>query len=268
MNFGRTLQLVGLKPEKMRTVVVGQDIEHFGSLDSTNSEMLRRLRDEEVPEGKLIQADEQTEGRGQRGASWESSSGSDLTFSVLFYPEQVAPDEQYDISRAVTLGIADAILYLDPTCGERLKIKWPNDILIGGRKLAGILIENSVQGGRIAHSVVGIGFNLHRTEREERMGHSSLESGLGMKLGGEEMLERLCKGLERRYFQLKRGDLKGLRSSFNERCHLLGEWGTFEDSNGEFRARVREVDPSGNLILEGVNGDERSYAVKEVRFIA
>jgi BirA family biotin operon repressor/biotin-[acetyl-CoA-carboxylase] ligase len=251
----------------MRTLSIGQELEHFSDLDSTNAEMFRQLRNAELPDGKLILADRQTDGRGQRGAGWESEEGADLTFSVLLHPRQLAPQEQFDLSRAITLGIAEAIMYLHPPSNDRIGIKWPNDILIGERKVAGVLIENSLQGGRIAHSVVGIGFDLRSTEREDRLGHTSLETATGLLIAPEEMLKRLCKGIERRYFQLQEGDVKGIRENFNERCYLLGKWGNFSSEKEEFVGRVREVDPSGRLVIEQRNGKEERYAVKELRFL-
>lgn len=251
----------------MRTLTIGQDLERYLTLDSTNSEMLRRLKDEKLPEGKLILAEEQSEGRGQRGEDWQSEPGSDLTFSVLLYPQRLDAEEQFDISRAVTIGVAEAILYLYPSISDQLRIKWPNDILLKGKKVAGVLIENSVQGGRVTHSVVGIGFDLRSTQREMSLGHTSLETATGLIVDPDEMLERICKGLERRYFQLNDGDVKGIRESFNELCYLLGYWGYFRNGDKEFRARVREVDPSGRLVLEAENGDELRYGVKELNFL-
>ncbi len=250
----------------MRTFSIGRDLERFERLDSTNAEMLRRLKEEALPEGKLILADQQLQGKGQRGAAWESEEGKDLTFSVLLRPKQLFPEEQFDLSRAVTLGIAEAVMYLHPASNDKIRIKWPNDILLDGEKLAGVLIENSVQGGRIVNAVVGIGFDLKRTDREEWIGHTSLESATGLSVGREDMLERLCKSLERRYFQLNEGDLKGIRENFNERCYLLGDWAHFTNEEGDLIARIREVDPSGRLVLEGKNGEELRYSVKELRF--
>ncbi|MFB6257676.1 MAG: biotin--[acetyl-CoA-carboxylase] ligase [Flavobacteriales bacterium] len=251
----------------MRTVTIGQDQERFDRLDSTNSELLRRLKKEPLPEGKLIRADQQTAGRGQRGSSWESRMGADLTFSVLLFPKRLSPEEQFDLSRAVTLGIAEAIMYLHPPSNDHIRIKWPNDVLLGDQKLAGVLIENQVQGAWIGNSVVGIGFDLRSTEREIRLGHTSLESATGVVIDEEEMLQCLCKGLERRYFQLDQGDVKGIRENFHERCYLLGHWGTFSNEEERFSARVRGVDPSGRLVLEKADGKELRYAAKELRFL-
>lgn len=251
----------------MRTLAIGRELEHFGSLDSTNSEMLRRLKEDAPTEGKLILADRQTEGRGQRGAHWESEEGSDLTFSFLLYPKRLVPEEQFDLSRAVTLGIAEAVMYLQPSINDLIRVKWPNDVLIGDEKLAGVLIENNLQGERISSSVVGIGFDLRCTEREERLGHTSLESATGLIVDSYDMLERICKGVESRYFQMNDGDVKGIRENFNQRCYLFGQWGTFQKDRERFVARVREVDPHGHLVIEHRNGQEARYAVKELSFL-
>lgn len=115
----------------------------------------------EAADGTVVTAAEQTAGRGQRGNSWESEPGKNLTFSIVIRRGFQAP-RQFELSMLVSLGLTSALSkHLDP---DRVKIKWPNDIYFDDRKLAGILIENTVSASGIERSIAGIGLNVNQTE--------------------------------------------------------------------------------------------------------
>lgn len=128
------------------------------SVDSTNSYV--SLHSSELDNSTMVIADTQTAGRGQRGNSWESEPGKNLTFTMLFRPESMHPLEQFSISEATALAIVD---YLR-TAGIEAKVKWPNDIYVNDSKIAGILIEHSVTGKSIEHSRIGVGLNVNQRE--------------------------------------------------------------------------------------------------------
>lgn len=109
----------------------------------------------------VVITDNQTAGRGQRGNTWESQPGKNLTFSLVMYPRFIAPARQFELSMLVSLGILNALRGLVGDPG-RLKIKWPNDIYYGDRKIAGILIENSLTANAIDRTVIGIGLNVNQ----------------------------------------------------------------------------------------------------------
>ena len=126
--------------------------------ESTNSYLKKVVKEERPEEGTLVIADFQTGGRGQMGNSWFSSKGDNLLFSLLVYPAQVKANEQFIISRIASLAIKNTLdLFIDD-----IRIKWPNDIYWQDKKIAGILIENDLQGDVIDNSVIGIGLNINQ----------------------------------------------------------------------------------------------------------
>ena len=139
------------------------DIIWLESTDSTNEEAGRRISD--LDNLSVLSAVRQTEGRGQRGNSWSSNDGENLTFSIVlkygngegFIPEIRAAD-QFAISEAAALAVVDLLASYD----IEAKIKWPNDIYVGNRKICGILIENAIRGSYIANSIIGIGLNVNQ----------------------------------------------------------------------------------------------------------
>lgn len=138
---------------------------HFNELTSTNSYLRENLGG--MPQYAVVTAGFQTAGRGQRGNGWESEEGSNLLFSMLYYPpEWLHPSRQFQISKAVSLAVAETVdRLLEGSDHPEVCIKWPNDIYVGDRKIAGILIENILQSSdSIAHSVIGIGLNINQRE--------------------------------------------------------------------------------------------------------
>ena len=128
-------------------------------VDSTNTYVAKNVA--ELESATIVTTDNQTAGRGQRGNSWESEPGMNLTFTMLMRPEKFAAKRQFSLSEAVAVAIVDVI-------GEELEIfteiKWPNDIYWRDNKLAGILIEHAVMGSEIMHTIIGVGLNVNQTK--------------------------------------------------------------------------------------------------------
>lgn len=132
------------------------------TVESTNSLMKERL--DTLPHGTVIQAREQTAGRGQRGNTWEAEPGMNVTMSLLLKDLPVEPRRQFAISEAVALAVADAVARrLPPALASHVAVKWPNDIYVDDRKIAGILIECGIRGAELTYAVAGIGLNINQT---------------------------------------------------------------------------------------------------------
>ena len=131
---------------------------------STNSDPA--VLDPEAPHGLVVAAREQTAGRGQRGNTWESGPGLNLSFSIVLRPAGIHPARQFCISEAVALAVAETVEEELRSNGvdDPVYVKWPNDIYVGDRKICGILIENTVTGTHIDKSIVGIGLNVNQRE--------------------------------------------------------------------------------------------------------
>lgn len=226
--------------------------------DSTNTYLSKIAR--ESPHGTVVITTTQTAGRGQRGNSWEAEPGKNLTFSLLLKPENVAAHDQFYISEAVALGIADALRhYLD---GFPVSVKWPNDIYVGDRKICGILIENSLSGNTIGHSIAGIGINVNQREfKSDAPNPVSAVMLTGKELLLDEVLTEVIDAVYGRLSQpldLRHADyMQSLwrRDGGNYRDTATGE---------EFSAVITGVAPTGHLSLLDSFGNTHTYAFKEV----
>lgn len=222
---------------------VGKNLITLKQVDSTNNyAKLLTANSRPVPDGTVILADTQTGGRGQAGTSWVSEPGMNLTFSVLLGCGFLPPIRQFHLSMAVSLGIVDALgrlMHRIASAGEEggnttrlpaLAIKWPNDILLGRKKMGGILIENLLAGSRIKNSIVGIGLNINQEDFPGLPGATSLKlglSGAGLRLPPGDaltgvsgnlhlpaVLDTVCQGIEARFLQLKGGAYDSLKEDY------------------------------------------------------
>lgn len=234
----------------------------LGETDSTNDWVKRNAR--ELETGTLVWCDVQRSGRGQRGNSWESAPGKNITASALLRPDWVEAGKQFCISEAVALGVADVLDGL----GVDAEVKWPNDIYSGDRKICGILIEHSLLGRGIVHTVAGIGLNVNQSVFE-----SDAPNPVSVvHLTGEEndlsrVVTMLGKALERRIEETRSPEL--LHREFISRLWRGSGSHPYRDvATGEvFNASIAGIEPCGVLKLRDESGVEREYAFKEVEFL-
>ena len=206
----------------------------------------------------------QTQGRGQRGNTWVVQPGQNLTFSLILQPTFLQATEQFWLNMAVSLAVYDALAPLIPA---GLQVKWPNDIYVNDRKLGGILIENSLQGYHLAHSVVGIGLNINQIQFSHPTATSLLlETPLEDGYHLPALLTTLCEHLEKRYLQLRTGHRDTLRASYLQHLYRFQQEHTYEADGHHFRGTIVTIDPTGRL---GILADSvvRYFAFKEVGFI-
>ena len=228
---------------------------------STNDD----ARDPKYRHGDIVWAERQTAGRGQRGHTWTSAEGENLTFTLVLEPRFLPVGEQFLLSEAVALALTDTFAQ----AGIETRIKWTNDIYAGDRKLVGILIEHSYSGPRLARTVVGIGINVNQTEFDPALPNPvSMAAAAGRTFDRGEVLEAFCERLEARYAQLERGDTETLQCDYRERMYGLGERRTFRYPDGTpVEAVIEGVRPSGELLLRHDDGTLREYLFKEINFV-
>lgn len=244
------------------TVFLGKDVIYLTECHSTNDEALERLRRREIAEGSIIITDHQTKGRGQRGSTWQSDSGQNLTFSLLLQPNFLSPSEQFFLNMIISLAVVE--LLSDYTAD--LKIKWPNDIVHQtDGKLGGILIENIINQKGIEHAVVGVGLNINQTEFSLPK-VTSLMLLAGQQQDRWEIFRLLIAKIEKRYMSLKRGELNKIKSDYLANLYRLGEWFTYDDG-GVFEGKITGIDEYGKLAIEKRNGMVCCYGLKEVVFL-
>ena len=248
----------------MEILFVGQNLIRLKTVDSTNDFTKRLLKDSTPPEGTVVIAEFQQKGRGQRGMQWIAEQGKNLTFSLLLYPGYLSADQQFNLSKAVALGVLD---FVKKRVGGKVSIKWPNDIYIDHSKVAGILIENTLKGNTVGSSIIGIGLNLNQTFFPEELANpTSLTLETGNNFDLDRSLRDLCKFLEVRLLQLK-SDLSVFDEEYQNNLYCLNQWRWFDCQGQSFYARITGVNEQGKLALEHQDGTLHYYELKTINFL-
>lgn len=247
---------------------IGERIIELGSVDSTNKHAADLLAGGDIGHGTVIVAQEQTAGRGQRGRTWFSSMGLDLTASVVFRPEELKLSEQFGLAQVVALALHDVVSEMMAAAGRdagMVRIKWPNDILVDRRKIAGILMENVVRGQRLHASIAGVGLNVNSTDLDIGLMATSLLLETGRSERVDKVLARLCTRLEARW-QGWAEDPAVTQVAYVDRLWSRGRFMVFDLDGGAFTGRPLEVDPIGRLVVEDANGGVQAYGSDRLRF--
>ena len=245
-------------------MIIGSKLLFFKNLPSTNSFAASLIRDNEVPEGTVIYTDYQSAGRGQGGNKWESEENKNLLISIILLPSMINPADQFLLSMAVSLGIYD---FLERHTSA-ISIKWPNDIYVKNDKIAGILIENSIMGELIEHSIAGIGININQVKfLSDAPNPVSLTNLSGKMYDLNDCLIHLVADLDRRYKFLFSGDFDLIRLDYISRLYRLKQWSKFRDMKGIFKGRILNVSDTGRVVVGREDGKINEYSFKEIEFI-
>ena len=234
----------------------------FDILGSTNDE----ARNPIYKEGDIVIAERQTAGRGQRGHTWESAEGKNITFSLILEPQFLPVNEQFLLSEVLALALVDTLAEY----GIEARIKWTNDIYVGDRKIVGMLIENSLGGGALARTIAGIGLNINQTEFDPTLPNpTSMALVAGREFDREEVLTRLHTNILSLYESLRRGEKEMLQSRYRASMYRLGEQHPYALADGTiFEGTIRGVRASGELMIEHASdGTLCEYLFKQVEFI-
>jgi BirA family transcriptional regulator, biotin operon repressor / biotin---[acetyl-CoA-carboxylase] ligase len=286
--FKATGDLIQCKSKMMQKI-------YLDEVPSTNNYATGILQTEALQEGTVVLTFRQTCGRGQAQNVWESEDYKNLTFSLVLRPDFLPASSQFALSQVISLGLAD---YLSAETDD-VAIKWPNDILVGKAKVAGMLVENSVMGSTIGWTVAGIGLNLNqKTFREYQPPAVSLSQVTGKFYHPEEVLNEVFKSIMNRYGQLKKGrtgeisrdyltHLFGMEQwldyftkdiNLGQRTHTGRKLGSDQgetdvayekqsSSSNEktFKARIIGTDEFGRLMLEDRQGNITVWSFKTIR---
>jgi BirA family biotin operon repressor/biotin-[acetyl-CoA-carboxylase] ligase len=245
---------------------VGQNFVTVKEVDSTNN-FLKDLVSNSKPlmEGTVIMAEKQYAGRGQHQNGWHAEPGKNLTFSLLLKPYFLSVTDQFDLVRAVSLGVHDA---LAPLLGDQLKIKWPNDIYYADCKLGGMLIENLIQGNQIKNAIIGIGLNVNQENFPPELPNAiSIRQILREDYDLNALLSEICRHIEAYYLNLKAGKISFVRKTYLSRLYWLNENKSFKTKNTVFGGVIIDVKDNGKLIIQNNNGEENEFSLKEIEFL-
>ena len=244
----------------MNTLFFGQHIIKLDEIGSTNNYTSEFLRHNVMQEGAVVLAKSQVSGKGQRGNVWQSNPNENLTFSVFIKPNFIPIANQFILNKWVSISLVEML----SDFGINTKIKWPNDIYAGNKKIAGILIENSVS-SKINHSIVGIGLNVNQLDFNELPHAISMRNQTSKHYNLEVVLACLCKKLEQNYLKLKAG-ISVLNNVYLDNLYRFNVPANYKDINGKFVGKTIGISPTGELQIER-EGGVKSYVFKEVEFL-
>jgi BirA family biotin operon repressor/biotin-[acetyl-CoA-carboxylase] ligase len=236
------------------------------SVSSTNNYAMHLLEEQDVIEGMVIMTKYQSKGRGQEDNRWISEKGSNLLLSIILYPVFIAASEQFILNKVLSLAILDFIRHISHL--EDILIKWPNDIYIGQRKAAGILVQNSIQGNRIEHTIAGIGININQEsfpafEPEA----TSLKNETGKAFQIQTCANLFFKKIGLRYHQLKSGARETIHWDYLHSLYRFNTWHQYQVRNRKFSAKIIGVNEFGKLVLEETDGSSLECDIKGINFL-
>ena len=249
---------------RLTTEWAGRTLYYYDETGSTNTDA-KRLAEEGAPHGTVVAADVQTAGKGRRGRSWQTLAGTALSFTLMIRPD-FAPDKASMLTLVIALSAAEAV---EETIGLRAKIKWPNDIVVNGKKICGILTEMTMtpEMNEIQYVVMGVGINVNNADPQEfleemRDRTTSLRIESGRRIDRAALLNSLLVRFEANYETfLATVDLSGLRERYQSRLQGVGGEVRVLDPAGEYTGVSQGINDSGELLVVRDNGEKvRVYA--------
>lgn len=243
-------------------------------VDSTNSLMAHDK--ERLAEFSCYAAFSQTSGRGQMGNTWQSAPGENLTFSLLLRPVFIPVLQQFCVSQAIALGVTDYLA----SKGLDARIKWPNDIYVGERKICGILIENSIESGHLSTSIAGIGLNVNQMNFDSSIPNPTsikIEKGEDFEIRME--LPILIDFIKNVYCKLESPYTRNsVDARYLSNLYRRGTWCRFEEmpandiptekrAGNSITGRILGIDPQARLLIELTDGTLRHYSFKEIKYV-
>ncbi len=244
---------------------LGHKVLYFEELASTNT-YLKKLPGEEISHGLLCLVDRQTKGRGQYEKSWDSQPEKNLTFTIAFKPKEKGRFHIF------TLVCAKAIIdEVEDEYGLAPYIKWPNDIYVGNKKIAGLLTESTFSGNKIDRLLVGIGLNVNQVDFPEGLRDiaGSLKLLIGEEVSREQLLANILSRIEYGYGRWHKQDTDLLKE-INKRIEGHGQWVTLKIGN-EVRdepAKLLGINEKGQMVIINPEGELETFSYEQIRIIA
>ena len=235
---------------------------YLETVDSTNAYAQSYASKCDPNEFTVIYTYNQSLGKGQIGRKWYSGSDENLSFSIIYFPEHLEATESFRLLQHVSLAITEALFELTQI---RFNIKWPNDIYYNDKKLAGVLIQNTVREKKIQSCVIGIGININSDSfPKELINPISLKQITARNYQLDAIMHQLgqsiCKGIQRPFIDNNKSYLKQL--------YRLNEWYQYKDKVGEiFDGKIIGVDRIGRLQIEDNSSEIRHFDIREIEFI-
>lgn len=246
------------------TLFTGKNLIELDSIDSTNNYAKELLSSSRPPEGTVVWAKEQFAGRGQMGNSWVTEPGQNLTLSFILYPVFLEAEKQFFLNMAIALAIKD---FCEFALKDEIEIKWPNDIYYHDKKLGGVLIENGINGNKIASSVVGIGLNVNQSNFSADIPNPvSFKQISNTTFNIRTLVNELSVYIEKYYLQLRQLHFNFLDKAYTESLYRYQQTHEFKKGDTIIRGEINGVTKEGKLIIHS-GGKELKFGFKEVEYI-
>jgi BirA family transcriptional regulator, biotin operon repressor / biotin---[acetyl-CoA-carboxylase] ligase len=244
------------------TLLLGKNVVFVPECHSTNTLLQDLAQKTSSTEGTVVITNKQTHGRGQRGSGWEAEEGKNLTLSLLLKPSFLAAQDQFYLTIVASLGVYD---FLSAKSLSQVKIKWPNDVMVNEKKIAGILIENSLLNSTIQQSIVGIGLNVNQKLFSMPTATSlSQEAKKEFDLSIE--LNLLIEAIEKRYLQLRAGKTAEMKDEYLKNLYWIGKEHLFKIKDKEQKGIIQGIDRAGRLEVSCA-GTIDHFGLKEISFL-
>lgn len=247
---------------RIRTKWAGRNVFYYEETDSTNTRA-KALAEEGAVHGTLVTADRQRAGKGRRGRIWESTPGDNIYMTILLKP-QISPVQAPMLTLVMALSVAEAIR--EETELE-VGIKWPNDLVLSGKKLCGILTEMSLEEGHISYVASGVGINVNGVEFPEEIADkgTSLKLESGKEWNRAQLVVLVMEKFEKNYeIFLEKGSLETLKERYNTLLLNKGKEVRVLDPKGEYTAFALGIDEKGELLVERKDGRREAVFSGEV----
>jgi BirA family biotin operon repressor/biotin-[acetyl-CoA-carboxylase] ligase len=249
------------------TLFIGKNVIHQPVIPSTNDYAKQLLAEKKQIEGTLIYCDEQTGGKGQMGASWESERKKNLTASYILYPNFLSPDKQFFLNIAISLAVRE---FCESLTEHFVQIKWPNDILIESKKVSGILIETAIQSNSLQHAIIGIGVNINQLNFPEHLPNATSILANNPLHTEPFEISRLLKNLsffiEKYYLQLKQEHYHFLSKAYITSLWRYNQTHEFLKGKQILKGEITGLAKDGKLEID-INGKTQRFGFKEVEYI-
>ncbi len=250
---------------KLKTKFIGRIVHSFNTVKSTN-DIAHQLADKGTIEGTIVTAEKQTLGKGRLGRSWHSPDKMGIYVSIILRPK-FTPGQAPGLSIMSALAVAET---LDELAPKKVQIKWPNDILINGRKVSGVLTELSAEKDKINYVIVGMGINVKQSESDFppnlRATATSLQREAAKEISRVELLKLLLANFEKEYLHYRKGQLKKSLPRIRKWSSLLNKEVTLQWNGAAVTGTAVDIDTSGSLIIES-NGNRMSVSSGEVTVV-
>ncbi len=235
------------------------------AIDSTNDFLKKLVQQQFVENYTIITANEQTKGKGQMGSTWNTEKGKNLITSILIKESVSNIEAIFNLNITIAVSIIEA---LNKQNINNLNIKWPNDIMAENKKIAGILIENSIKENDIIDSIIGIGLNVNQTNFENLPKASSLKNVMNQNFDVDEILENIFFQIEKNMERLKNNETDFLWKEYDRYLFKKGKPTLFENVNQErFMGMIQKVNTNGKLEVLLEDDSIQEFGIKEITMI-